>query len=231
MSKPLENITFEGVPLADIIGERKNTEIERVKRREIHEKSFGVGYMGSTSRYGNTSGERSQARHHTGELSKEVIEHLNFLRRSKGDNAVTEYLGQQQRSGSIESVIEDAKQKIKFYAAEAARAQQEVQRWEAVKSQLEGALGLVTGRAPVPTSGVNGGVRGRAPSRDWQQILKDVMGDKTLTRKELRVAVKAAVPGVQDQNVYMAVATGLKREYLLETEKGITFVGPAPTVL
>lgn len=229
--EPLEGITVNGVPLKVVVEEQERTEIEKVHRSEIGGKSVGIGYTGSTGRFGNTSGARSQYTNRIGEMSREVIEHLNYLQRSQGEKAVTDFLNKPQQvsnQGSIESAVKDAEEKVRYYAAQAARMQQEVARWEAIKQQLNGALQLLSGKAPVLSTPVNG--RDSSGRRDWPTLLKSVMGTETMTRRDLRHKLKALDPDLIDQTIYAAVNNGLKREYLLETEAGLTFVGPKEAV-
>lgn len=185
-----EGITVDGKPLTTYIEEEETLEIEKHRVEEIMDAAAGVGYVAPATKYANISGKRSQYSNTIKTYSSEVLAHLNYLRESQGEKAVTDYLnsGSQNgnHNGSIESVLKDAEEKVRFFNRQAAEAQAQATRWSAVKAQLQSALDMLSGKVPIESmAGSAIDLSDKESRMRWKEKIKEFLTADHRSRPEL----------------------------------------------
>src|SRR5258708_28217870 len=97
VKKLFTGITIDGKPLEVYVDEQVNSEIEKEHKQEIHSVSKGVvRVVNQGSKFGNTSGTRSEYSNRTQVLSEEILIHCNYLHERGGTVAVNEFLNKPQ---------------------------------------------------------------------------------------------------------------------------------------
>jgi hypothetical protein len=187
--------------------------------------------------------------------SQEVIDHLNFLRRSKGEEAAREYLNTikslkehtpmslshtqmaetlrnqneprpvQQVDGSIESVLNDAQQKVTFYENESKRCMAEAERWKMVADNLTLAMQLTSQPLQAVSNsrkgnGHSNGHEGESTMRPkgyWMGVIVPLLNEKRVPMKksDLFVALKQRLTKEDVTKMYPAISNMLKKGDLL----------------
>lgn len=195
-----EGITVDGKPLTTYLEKEERNVIEEVRVKDVLD-AF-CGHMPPTSNYtsANLSRSRSQHRDTVKTYSSEVLAHLNYLRESQGEKAVTEFLNTPQNGNhSIETVVKDAEDKIRFYTRQASDAQVQVVKWSAVKQQLQSALDTLSGKTPASASAE---LNSSAPRKQWKEIVKQYLLEGKRTKSELFDFISAN-GGTQNQRYNM----------------------------
>jgi hypothetical protein len=176
------------------------------------------------------------------QFSPEVIQNVNLLRASGGDEAATEYLKsikeQNQMShaamaeiltraaepkpvvevgGTIETALLDAERKEKHYRSEQLRMGQEAQRWEQVANGLREVIKLTTGPL-ARSSGHNGNGSGsdeHKPKGYWDATIGSIL-TQPMTKSEIFKGLAAR--GENKQRMYPALYNMVKRGILIEID-------------
>lgn len=218
---------LEGVTVTDSEGNQKsvytfieeqdNSEIEKVKRREIFQKSVGINPTITTKFNQNISGKRSQRKDFTREISSEILANANFELHSKGGNRMfqdrnaepTSLLNQE---GGIELSLKDAQKKERFYFGEASRNQKEAAKWQEVATQLQNALNILSGKV-VYKADSPGSERFGRNKKSWWPIVEEKLAQGPTTRKELQ-AFLLEKGSPSPMSAYQTVHLLLKKEKL-----------------
>ena len=215
---PLEGITVDGKPLTVYVKEEETKEVDKVRESDIRKAGAGVGYVAPQSKFGNTSGTRSQHYDTVKPMSDEVKMHLNYLNEMGGMVTVNDFLSKpQQQAGSIETVLNEHKEKVKFYLREQQRIQVELARHQAVCDSLQATLNILTGKIAVPGVPAASNGSGERSRRDLLTVLKTVLMDGPLTRKELREKVRILVPDIPNHSLYGMVNSGIRAGVISES--------------
>jgi len=164
--------------------------------------------------------------------SPEVIQHLNVLRASQGEQAVKQYLSTLkeqtmaghadiaerltraddsiQVDGSISTALKDAELKIGFYQTEIKRCTKELDRWQQIAAGLKQVIKLTVGEVPIlpPAQGE------RRARGYWTDKIRAVMSDREpLTRRQFQDRLAEG-----DADVYQVMFKALKDGTVVEID-------------
>jgi hypothetical protein len=186
--KPPVHVSVDGVELKEYLNDQTNTEIDKTLSREIAQKKVGIRPTITSKFKGNLSGTHSERCDYVKPVyTGEQIAHANYLldsgpKESEKTKTMSTFsafpnLLPSKELGSIESALNDAKGKERFYRAEMARNEYEATKWAAVASQLEQTLNIVTGKVVVSTEGGTKQQRlpkgPRVPRGTWENLLNE----------------------------------------------------------
>jgi hypothetical protein len=235
MKEKHEGITVDGVPLETVIREEEASEIDKVRNREISDRSRGSYYSSPTGKFqGNTSGAKSERSDLAKvEHSEEVKAHLNYLHQKGGIEAVHEFLNNQQpQIGSIEQALKDADNKVRFFEKESDRLKAECQKWTEVRNRLTQAQDILRGKVSVPvvSDGTNHrSLIGERKTRDWVGLARKILTERpTMTVREFRQALlDGSDPNLDIKRIYNAFSN-LKSTRIVEEVDGLVALVEKP---
>lgn len=213
VKQPLENITLNGKPVYIFVEEEAQRERDALHAAEVRKQSSGVGYVAPASKYGNTSGTRSQYRNLTSSVSPETLAHLNYLNEKGGTKAVNDFLTlpkQVDQLGPIEAALKDAEEKMKFYQTQTERAMAERDKFASVAEQLRNALNIIQGkpvggvvkqpRAPRQVRMQNGEGYEKLPRGFWVDVVNELLANgRTIPRQQLLDEMRAKTPSTPSE--------------------------------
>ena len=223
IKQTLAGVTLNGQPVHVFIEEENQREADKLHADEVRKHSQGAGYTAPTSKYGNTSGARTQNRNSTGVLSPEILAHVNYLFEKGGEKAVAEYMSMPQskvdQSGPIEAALRDAHEKMRFYHQQEQKAREEGLKWTSVAEQLQGALAIMTGKVPVNGSrgsgrpkGTTNAAVGRLGKGVWVEAMEQILANgRTIPRQQLLDELRETFPNSAPTNASTALSNALAR--------------------
>lgn len=135
--------------------------------------------------------------------SQEVIAHANYVLETQGEKAMNDFLREPKQSGSIETMIQDAKEKIAHFMREAERNNLEARRWKSILEKFEEAVKMLDHK-------MNPTVSGNGERLSWKPLLKEILtATPGLREPQLREELKKRVPEKSDLAIYQAVNRSL----------------------
>lgn len=185
------------------------SEAQILAKKEINGKTAHIPII--TKQIGNISGARTERRDYASnpQISEEVATNLNFLSHYKGEKAVSEYLNTQQSrtEGPLEAALRETNEKILVLKREKTRIDADIVKYEAALTDLQRAVGIITGKIQV-----NGtAVAPKARMGEVRTVIKEILvASPGILKSELldQLELRGQVRKVADQNVRNAQNKG-----------------------